>query len=197
MREAALEVVRRLQDAGFEAYWVGGCVRDLLLGVDPSDFDVATAAHPEQAASLFESTRDVGRSFGVLQVKCGAVWIEVATFRTEGDYGDARHPDEVHFTDARNDAARRDFTINALFMDPLNGTVLDFVGGRQDLEARRLRCVGDPSRRFAEDALRLLRAVRFACRFGLEIEERTARALAEHAARIRLVAGERIRDELL
>ncbi|UCE02695.1 MAG: CCA tRNA nucleotidyltransferase [Candidatus Latescibacterota bacterium] len=197
MRSAAVDVVRRLRAAGFESYWVGGCVRDLLLGIEPLDYDVATSATPEQAAPLFESTREVGRAFGVLQVRCADSWIEVATFRSEGGYSDGRHPDSVHPADARTDVLRRDFTINALLMNPLDGQVLDYVGGRRDLEQRQLRAVGDPAQRFQEDALRLLRAVRFTCRFDLEIEPATRQALVAQAHRIRLVAAERARDELL
>src|SRR5262245_49031005 len=157
---SALEVVRRLQEAGFETYWVGGCVRDRLLGLEPGDYDVATAALPAQAAPLFEASREVGRSFNVLQVRCSDAWIEVATFRSEGDYRDGRHPEHIAPADARTDALRRDFTINALFLDPLTDRLLDFVGGQEDLRRRLLRCVGDPGTRLREDALRLLRAVR-------------------------------------
>jgi poly(A) polymerase len=197
MRAEAEAVVRRLRAAGHEAYLVGGGVRDLLLGRTPSDWDVATSATPEAAAPLFESVREVGRHFGVLQVHSGSAWIEVATFRSEGPYSDGRHPDSVTFTDAAQDAARRDFTVNALFLDPDTGAVLDFVGGRADLEARRLRAVGDPEARFAEDALRLLRAVRFACTLDFRIEAATWRAMQAHAAGLRRTSAERIRDEFL
>lgn len=197
MREAAEQVVRRLRAAGYETYLVGGCVRDLLLGRAPTDWDVATAARPEQAAPLFAAVREVGRHFGVLRVQNGAAWIEVATFRSEGPYSDGRHPDSVRFTDPRTDALRRDFTVNALFLDPDSGEVLDFVAGRADLASRLLRAVGDPEARFAEDALRLLRAVRFACRLGFTIEPRTWAAMQRHAARIRGTSAERVRDELL
>ena len=197
MYAAALEVVRRLQEAGFETYWVGGCVRDRLLGLEPGDYDVATAALPAQAAPLFEASREVGRSFNVLQVRCSDVWIEVATFRSEGDYRDGRHPEHVAPADARTDARRRDFTINALFLDPLADRILDFVGGQEDLRRRLLRCVGDPEARLREDALRLMRAVRFACRFALDLEPETRRALETNAERLRLVAAERIGEEFL
>jgi len=194
---AALEVVRRLQKAGFETYWVGGCVRDRLLGLDPGDYDVATAALPAEAAPLFDASREVGRSFNVLQVRCSDVWIEVATFRSEGDYRDGRHPEHIAPADARTDALRRDFTINALFLDPLTDRILDFVGGQEDLRRRLLRCVGDPEARLREDALRLMRAVRFACRFALDLEPETRRALENNAERLRLVAAERIGEEFL
>lgn len=197
VRAAAVQVVRRLRAAGHEAWLVGGCVRDLLLGLEPADYDVATSASPSQAAPLFARTRAVGRAFGVLQVEAEGRWIEVATFRSEGPYSDGRHPDRVSFADARRDAERRDFTINALFMDPETGRVVDHVGGRDDLERRLVRAVGDPEARFAEDGLRLLRAVRFACRFGFEIEPRTWEALRRHAPRLAAVSAERTRDELL
>ena len=195
-REAAEAVVRRLRQAGFEAYLVGGCVRDVLLGLEPADWDVATAARPDDAIPLFAATREVGRHFGVLHVESGGHWIEVATFRTEGAYSDGRRPDSVAFTDARTDAERRDFTVNALFLDPETGAVLDFVGGQADLAARRLRAVGDAAHRFEEDALRLLRAVRLACRLEFTIEAGTWAALQAQAGRIRSTSGERVRDEL-
>jgi poly(A) polymerase len=196
MREASIEVVRRLRRAGHTAAWVGGCVRDLLLGFEPREYDVATSAQPEAIAALFEAVREVGRAFAVQQVRVGESWIEVASFRAEGAYSDSRHPDSVRPADLRADAERRDFTINALYMDPETGAIEDLVGGREDLARRVLRCVGDPSRRLQEDALRLLRAVRFACRYELEIETGTYRALVENAPRLGRVAAERIRDEL-
>ena len=194
---AAREVVRTLHRAGYETYFVGGCVRDRLLGREPEDWDVATAAHPQQAAPLFAATREVGRHFGVLQVRVDAVWIEVATFRSEGAYSDGRRPDSVRFTDARNDAERRDFTVNALFFDPESARVVDFVGGENDLRARLVRAVGDPSARFAEDWLRLLRCVRFACKLEFEIEPLTWAALRAAAPHIVTTSAERVRDELL
>lgn len=197
MRDEAIEVVRRLQAAGYEAYLVGGCVRDQLLGLEPEDYDVATAATPEQVAPLFAETREVGRAFGVLHARQGDSWIEVATFRSDGPYTDARHPDQVTFADVHTDARRRDFTVNALYLDPVTQAVHDFVGGRADLEAGCLRAVGDPDSRFAEDPLRLLRAVRFACRYGFEIETRTWEAMRRAAPGIASVSGERVRDEML
>jgi poly(A) polymerase len=194
---AAKDVVRTLRDAGYETYLVGGCVRDRLLGIEPEDWDVATAARPDEAAPLFAATREVGRHFGVLQVQHGLHWIEVATFRTEGPYSDGRRPDSVQFTDARTDAERRDFTVNALFLDPASGEVVDFVGGQADLQARLVRAVGNPAERFAEDALRLLRAVRFACRLGFEIEPATWDAMRGAAPRIASTSAERVRDEIL
>src|SRR5262249_52357777 len=152
---------------------------------EPEDWDVATSARPADAIGLFASTREVGRHFGVLHVESAGAWIEVATFRTEGPYSDGRHPDRVEFTDARTDARRRDFTVNALFLDPIAGTVHDFVDGQADLEARLLRAVGEPEERFSEDALRLLRAVRLACRLGFAIEPRTWDAMRAQSKRIR------------
>ncbi|MCR4411750.1 MAG: CCA tRNA nucleotidyltransferase, partial [Thermoguttaceae bacterium] len=164
-RQFAEEVVRRLRAAGFLAYWAGGCVRDQLMGLDPKDYDVATSAVPEQVRQVFGRRRTVavGAAFGVITVvgPPGAGQIEVATFRSDRTYSDGRHPDEVVFSSPEEDAARRDFTINGLFYDPVAQEVIDYVGGRDDLARRLLRAIGDPRQRFAEDKLRLLRAVRF------------------------------------
>jgi len=197
-RSFAVEVVDRLRRAGFEALWAGGCVRDLILGHEPSDFDVATGATPEEVMGLFRRFVPVGASFGVVRVigPEGAGDVEVATFRSDGAYVDGRRPESVHFGDARLDAERRDFTVNGMFLDPLTGEVIDHVGGRADLEARVLRAIGDPSARFAEDKLRLLRAVRFAARFGLEIDGATRSALVAMAPTVVMVAAERIAQEL-
>lgn len=197
MRAAAEKILRRLRSAGHEAYFAGGCVRDHLRGVEPHDYDVATGAVPEEVAALFHGRSDlVGKSFGVVIVREGGYSVEVATFRRDGPYLDGRHPSTVTFTDAVEDARRRDFTVNALFWDPLNEAILDHVGGRADLEARVLRAVGDPERRFNEDRLRLLRAVRFAANLGFEIEASTWAAIKRQAAQIVTVSAERIRDEL-
>jgi poly(A) polymerase len=197
-RAFATEVVVRLRDAGFQALWAGGCVRDLILGLQPSDYDVATDATPEQVMRLFRRTVPVGVSFGVVLVQGPGdpVEVEVATFRSDGAYVDGRRPESVHFGDARHDAERRDFTINGMFLDPLSGEILDFVGGRADLEAGVLRAIGDPEARFAEDKLRLLRAVRFAARFGMTIEPRTRASLEAMAEQVRVVSVERIAQEL-
>ncbi|WP_435006351.1 CCA tRNA nucleotidyltransferase [Tundrisphaera lichenicola] len=197
-REFAKEVVVRLRDAGFEALWAGGCVRDLILGHEPSDFDVATAATPEQVMGLFRRTVPVGISFGVVRVQGpeAAGEVEVATFRSDGEYRDGRRPESVRFGDARVDAERRDFTINGMFLDPISGEIIDFVGGRADLDAGILRAIGDPEARFAEDKLRLLRTVRFAARFNLAIEQRTYEALVSMTDQIGMVAAERIAQEL-
>ena len=197
-RAFATEVVARLKEAGFQALWAGGCVRDLILGLEPADYDVATSATPEQVMAIFRRTVPVGVSFGVVRVlgpeEAGEV--EVATFRSDGAYLDGRRPESVQFGDARHDAERRDFTINGMFLDPLEGEVVDFVGGRADLDARVVRAIGHPADRFAEDKLRLVRAVRFAARFGMEIEPGTMAALKAMAGEVRVVSAERIAQEL-
>lgn len=197
MRAKAVEIVRRLQSAGFEAYWVGGCVRDMLLGKEPQDFDIATSARPEQIESLFPRTLPVGRKFGVVIVIEDDWRFQVATFRAESGYRDGRHPDRVSFCEARADAARRDFTVNGLFFDPTRGRLHDWVGGAADLRAGILRTIGEPAERFGEDHLRMLRAVRFAAQLGFAIEPETFAALRSNARNIRNVSPERVRDELL
>ena len=197
-RTFATDVVARLKGAGFQSLWAGGCVRDLILGLEPMDYDVATDATPEQVMGLFRRTVPVGVSFGVVRVLGpeGAGEVEVATFRSDGAYLDGRRPESVHFGDARLDAERRDFTINGMFLDPLSGELLDYVGGRADLDARVLRAIGDPEARFAEDKLRLLRAVRFASRFEMTIEARTRAAIEAMADQVRVVSVERVAQEL-
>jgi poly(A) polymerase len=197
MQAAALRVVRRLQEKGHETYWVGGCVRDILLGREPADYDVATSALPPDIEGAFHKTIPVGRQFGVVAVVEGRHTIQVATFRAEGDYRDGRHPEKVKFSDARADALRRDFTINGLFHDPVTGEMHDWVGGRADIEAHRIRTIGNPEERFSEDHLRMLRAVRFAAQLGFDIERGTMKSLSANAAKIVSVSAERIRDELL
>jgi len=193
---AAVGIVRKLASCGHQALLAGGCVRDLLLGLQPQDYDVATDATPEQICRLFSRTRKVGVQFGVVLVQRRRRWIEVATFRSDGQYLDGRRPCAVHFSDARHDAQRRDFTINGMFLDPLGRTLIDYVGGRRDLEAGLVRAIGEPAARFAEDHLRLIRAVRFAARLGFEIEPATLAALKAGAASLTTVAAERVRDEL-
>jgi putative nucleotidyltransferase with HDIG domain len=196
--ELARSIIERLRNEGHAAYLVGGCVRDLLLGRIPKDFDVATSAQPAELLRLFPDAGQVGAHFGVVLVHDGAAQVEVATFRSDLEYRDGRHPEGVRFeTDAREDARRRDFTINALLLDPATGEVLDFVNGRADLAAGVIRAIGDPERRFQEDHLRLLRAVRFAARFGFGIEGGTFAAMRALAASIHSVAAERVRDELV
>ena len=199
-RRFAVEVVRRLREAGFTAYWAGGCVRDQLLGRTPKDYDVATDATPAQIRKLFgrHRTLAIGAAFGVITVMGpkAAGMIEVATFRHDAAYSDGRHPDSVTFSSAEEDASRRDFTINGLFYDPVEERVIDFVGGQDDLAARRLRAIGDPRERFAEDKLRMLRAVRFAAAFDFALEENTLAAIREMAGEIPVVSAERIAMEM-
>ena len=192
----ALRVVETLRRAGFQALLAGGCVRDLTLGRVPKDWDVATDAGPEEVAALFEHTVPVGVQFGISLVVLDEGDYEVARFRRDGPYRDSRRPASIEPADARADAQRRDFTINGLFYDPESGELLDCVGGQRDLDDKVIRAIGDPAARFAEDHLRLLRAVRFAARFGFTIEPRTWDALCARAARITSVSAERIRDEL-
>ena len=209
LRTFATSVVQTLRQRGFQAYLVGGCVRDLLLEREPKDYDVATDATPEQVMRIFPETYAVGVQFGVVLVPVpdaaelsGGVppksqAVEVATFRSDIGYSDGRHPDEVRFSrDPREDVARRDFTINGMLLDPVTGEVLDFVGGRDDLKAGIIRTIGDPERRFTEDKLRLLRAIRFAARFEYTIEPPTSAAIRKLASQIEVVSRERVRDEL-
>jgi poly(A) polymerase len=192
---AARSIVERLRAEGFEALYAGGCVRDRLLGAEPHDYDVATSARPEQVEALFPRTVPVGAQFGVILVLEGDAEIQVATFRGDGAYHDGRHPESVHYTDAKGDALRRDFTINGLFYDPLKNEVLDFVQGRNDLEKHLIRAIGNPEERFSEDKLRLLRAIRFATTLGFTIDPETWVALLKWAPEIHAVSAERIREE--
>jgi poly(A) polymerase len=201
MKDFATSIVQTLRQRGFQAYLVGGCVRDLLLGRESKDYDVATNATPQDVMRIFPETYAVGAQFGVVLVpepeSSRAKAVEVATFRSDIGYSDGRHPDEVRFSrDPREDVARRDFTINGMMLDPVNGEVLDFVGGRKDLEAGIIRTIGDPEQRFAEDKLRMLRAVRFAARFEYTIDPATFAAMQKLAQQIDVVSLERVRDEL-
>ncbi|MBI4464706.1 MAG: CCA tRNA nucleotidyltransferase [Acidobacteria bacterium] len=197
-REAAERVARKLREQSFQAYFVGGCVRDLLRGVEPKDYDVVTDARPEQVVELFPRALLVGAQFGVVGVLEGEYRVEVATFRNDGLYSDGRRPDEVRYTrDPREDVLRRDFTVNGLLLDPLTGEVLDFVGGKKDLEQRCIRAIGNPEKRFEEDRLRMLRAVRFATCLESEIAPETFEAIRRLAHKITEVSAERVRDELL
>ncbi|MEL7499350.1 MAG: CCA tRNA nucleotidyltransferase [Planctomycetota bacterium] len=199
-REFALQVVEKLQAAGYQALWAGGCVRDAQMNRVPKDYDVATSATPDQVRELFgkQRTLPIGASFGVITVlgAKSAGPIEVATFRRDCGYSDGRRPDQVEFTDAREDALRRDFTINGMFFDPVANKVIDFVGGQQDLVGRQIRAIGDAHQRIEEDKLRMLRAVRFAVTLGFEIEAITLAAIKKHAVEIECVSGERIGAEL-
>ena len=202
-KQHAANIVAELRQAGHQAYLVGGCVRDLLLGREPADFDVATDATPEQVMAIFPETYAVGAQFGVVLVpppassapEAGVV--EVATFRSDVGYSDGRHPDQVRLSkDPSEDVRRRDFTINGLLLDPVSNQVLDFVGGQKDLQAGIIRSIGEPEQRFAEDKLRMLRAVRFAARFDYTIEPRTFHAIQKFAGQIHQVSRERVREEL-
>ncbi|MBM80765.1 MAG: metal-dependent phosphohydrolase [Planctomycetaceae bacterium] len=199
-KEFATQVVDQLKSAGYEALWAGGCVRDFLLGRQPDDFDVATSAHPEQVRDVFGRRRTlaVGASFGVIVVlgSKDAGQIEVATFRTDGEYLDGRHPESVTFGSAKEDAQRRDFTINGMFYDPVAEQILDFVGGEDDLKRRVIRAIGCPRDRFGEDKLRMLRAIRFTSTLNFELDEATATAVSELASEIHAVSAERITHEL-
>jgi poly(A) polymerase len=204
-KDFAISLVTELRRRGHQAYLAGGCVRDLLLGRESADYDVATDAVPDEVMRIFPNTFAVGAQFGVVLVPLPAAdlasnvsdAVEVATFRSDLGYSDGRHPDQVHYSkDPQEDVQRRDFTINGMLLDPTNDDVLDFVGGRADLQAGILRTIGDPARRFAEDKLRMLRAVRFAARFGYEIEAETFAAIRKYAADIRQVSRERVREEL-
>jgi poly(A) polymerase len=194
----ARSVIARLRAAGHRAYLVGGCVRDLLLDQHPKDFDVSTDARPDRLMDLFPNSGRVGAHFGVVLVRDAFSQIEVATFRSDHDYEDGRRPGVVHFErDPRQDVLRRDFTINGLMMDPDTHEVLDYVGGRADLERRVVRAIGDPVERFREDHLRMLRAIRFAARLGFTIEDKTFAAMQAQHELILRVSAERIRDELM
>lgn len=195
-RETAISIVRRLQNAGHEAYFVGGCVRDLLRGAEPGDYDIVTSAKPDEVYPLFSRTVPVGMRFGVVIVVEEGHNYEVATFRSEKDYGDGRRPSHVEFTTAEDDIRRRDFTVNALLMDPLAGSIIDYVGGKEDIKRRLIRTIGSAQERFAEDHLRMLRAVRFAANLGYEIDIETLDAIKLNAPAIHRISAERIRDEL-
>ena len=211
LKDFSISILQVLRQHGFQAYLVGGCVRDLLLQREPADYDVATSATPAQVMEIFPDTYAVGAQFGVVLVPLPenqlasmgenttpkAQAVEVATFRSDLGYSDGRRPDEVRFSnDPREDVERRDFTINGILFDPLTDEVLDFVGGRKDLEAGIIRTIGEPAKRFAEDKLRMLRAVRFAARFDFEIEAETLAAIRRQAQEIQVVSRERVRDEL-
>lgn len=197
LRTGAIHVVRTLQSAGFIAYWAGGCVRDALLERPFTDVDIATNALPDDVLQLFPKAWAVGKSFGVILVQAAnGLTFEVATFRRESQYTDGRHPDTIAFTDAEEDAQRRDFTINALFYDPITDQYLDFVNGRRDLEARLIRTVGPPEDRFKEDHLRMLRAVRFASVLGFRLDPATLKGIQCHADQIQRISVERVQQEI-
>ena len=194
----ALEIVKTLGEKGYEAFFVGGCVRDALLGVECDEIDIATSATPEQVQEAFSKTVAVGKSFGVVLVIKGDMKFEVATFRKESSYGDGRHPEHVDYTkSAEEDVRRRDFTINGMLYDPVSGELYDYVGGIGDLERRLVRTIGDPEERFGEDRLRMIRAVRFASCLDFELDGEALSSIRNEAAAISVVSGERIREELV
>lgn len=197
MRAQALSIIQTLRGHGFEAYLCGGCVRDMILGREPADFDVATNAVPDQVEALFDKTLAVGKSFGVVIVIQDDCEIEVATFRKDSAEGDGRRPDSVAFSSKEEDALRRDFTINGMFYDPLTDKILDFVGGQEDLKKGVVRFIGNPDQRIEEDKLRLMRAIRFASRFEFSIDPESWEAIKRHVQEIRVVSEERVADELL
>lgn len=193
----AIKVVERLRNHGHIAYFAGGCVRDRLLGVEAKDYDIATDATTDQVRAIFPRTIPVGVHFGVILVVLDGIHCEVATFRTDGSYRDGRHPSEIHFGSPREDALRRDFTINGMFYDPLTGEVIDYVGGIEDLRRCIIRAIGDPVCRFQEDKLRMMRAVRFAAQLGFSVDSPTYVALVELGSTVTQIAWERIGDELV
>ena len=195
--ELAAEIVESLRSAGHQAFLVGGCVRDHLLGREASDYDIATSATPEEVKGLFRRTIAVGAQFGVMVVLLRGEEFEVATFRSDGLYRDGRRPSGVTFAGPREDVERRDFTINGLLMDPVDRRVIDHIGGREDLASGVIRAIGVPEKRFEEDHLRMLRAVRFAVQLGFRIDDRTAEAIAAHAPSLGRIARERVREELV
>lgn len=193
---AAFDIVKKLQDAGYETYIAGGAVRDFYLGKDPHDIDIATSAKPAEIKKIFPKSFDRGKAFGVVAVRINELEFEVATFRSDIGIADHRRPKKVEFTTAEKDAARRDFTVNALFYDPIKFQIIDFVGGLKDLDGKIIRFVGSPEERIEEDYLRMLRAVRFAYRFGFCLEQKTAKAIKKNAQKITEISAERIREEL-
>jgi poly(A) polymerase len=197
MEATATRLVERLRAAGHEAFFAGGCVRDMLLGREAHDIDIATSARPEDVQKLFPRTVAIGAAFGVIVVLEADFEFQVATFRSDGAYKDGRHPESVSFTTAEGDAKRRDFTVNGLFYDPIEKQVIDYVGGEADLKEGILRCIGNPEERFSEDKLRLIRCVRFGASLGFQIEEETWKAVCRMAPQITVVSAERLRDELV
>ncbi|MBW8017518.1 MAG: CCA tRNA nucleotidyltransferase [Planctomycetes bacterium] len=195
-KQAAIKIIKRLHDKGFQALLAGGCVRDMLLGRSAKDFDVATDAKPQDVQKLFRRTLAVGAKFGVVIVMLDSCQVEVATFRTESGYADGRHPETVAFSNAREDAARRDFTINGMFYDPIDDEIFDYVGGGADLEAKTLRTIGEAGERFGEDYLRMLRAIRFSAQLDFAIDDGTWQGVCDNAGKITCISGERISMEL-
>ena len=196
IKQNAIDIVKTLQGNGYKAYFAGGCVRDMIMGRESADYDIATNALPNDVMHLFEETIPVGVQFGVVIVLKEGHNFEVATFRTEGSYSDGRHPDYVAFSTPEDDVKRRDFTINGLLYDPIKNEMLDYVSGREDISKGIIRTIGNPIERFTEDKLRMIRAARFACRFNFPIHEETRQAIIKLARQIHVVSAERIREEL-
>jgi tRNA nucleotidyltransferase/poly(A) polymerase len=196
MKNVAKDIVKTLQDAGYEAYFAGGCVRDMLMGVTPKDYDIVTSAKPDEVKKLMPKTVEVGKEFGVIIAQIGKYNFEIATFRSEAEYKDARHPEKVFFTNAHDDARRRDFTINGMFYDPITEKVIDYVDGQKDLKDKIIRFIGNADDRIKEDHLRILRAVRFKNTLGFKYDKRTWEAVCNNAYRIESVSNERIANEL-
>ena len=194
--DSAIEVIRELRAHSYEAYLVGGCVRDMVMGLEPADYDIATSARPEEIVKIFPRTVSIGAQFGVILVIYHGHPFEVATFRSDAAYIDGRRPSGVVFTDVKQDVLRRDFTINGLLFDPLSNEVIDYVNGQADIRAKLVRAIGDPHARFEEDKLRIMRAVRFGARLGYEIEPETWKAVCAMAGKIHQVSRERVREEL-
>lgn len=197
MRPTAQSIVKLLQDKGYEAYFAGGCVRDMLIGIHPKDFDIATSAKPDEIQKLIPKTIEIGKQFGVILAIVGEHHFEIATFRSDSGYSDGRRPDAVIFTSAKEDALRRDFTINALFYDPIKDKIIDYIDGQKDLEEKIIRFIGDPHTRILEDHLRILRAVRFKNTLNFQYHPDTYAAIKKHANLISKISCERIRDELI
>ncbi len=195
-RKGAIEILTKLREAGFETYFAGGCVRDRLLSAAPTEYDIATSARPDDIKKIYPNARSVGEAFGVMLVRSQELMYDVATFRSDGPYSDHRHPDKIQFSDAKHDAKRRDFTINGMFEDPIDETIIDFVDGKVDMEARLIRAIGNPQTRFEEDHLRMLRAVRFSARFEFSIENGTSEAIRELSQELVGVSRERIGEEI-
>lgn len=197
MQKKAITIIKKLRKQGFKAFFAGGCVRDQIMGNQSDDIDIATSAKPEAVLKLFPKTFEKGKAFGVTSVMIGKQEFEVATFRKEGKYSDGRHPDHVEWTDDREDALRRDFTINGLFYDPIEKRIIDYVGGQKDIRDKMVRTIGDARQRFEEDKLRMMRAVRFATRFQYTLDPKAGEAILEMSPKIVEVSPERIRDELI
>ncbi|MFH1284544.1 MAG: CCA tRNA nucleotidyltransferase [Candidatus Peregrinibacteria bacterium] len=196
MKATSVEIIEKLKAAGHEAYWAGGCVRDMLLGIEPKDFDIVTSAKPDEIEHLLEHTIPIGKQFGVILAIKNGHNFEIATFRSDSGYSDGRRPDAVQFTNAEEDAQRRDFTINALFYDPTQDRIIDYVGGQKDLNEKLIRFIGNPDERIKEDHLRILRAVRFKNSYGMQYHPDTYKAIKENVALVKDISAERIKDEL-